>query len=604
MKTPRPEPVPEQPALAKSRESARAPAATEPPRRPGRPAIPAALAAAGLLLVAAAVAAWTADRRERRDLLALHAAHSPPLPAGIAERLRGDPDLDRGRIALARGLVAYELEHARRDPQAAAEGAGLAEGLERLRLARTLAADVLRRRPASWQGAMLLGTGNYLARALADDPELIRSWQEWDYPLSLARDLAPGLDEPHRFSVLAYLELWPVLSEAKRELTRSLVRRALADWRTFGHIVELWIGIAETPAEVLAEAPDETYAWEHLAAVYVRRGDWPTAIQAIGRLDEVREAELAARLDQAAELGAGGFTERSRREFHDAVRLAPRPSRRFLPVLRRALAEAPPGPAGEAHAAAFRRWLGWTLELWAVGRCPLEPAEVGRLAGLAGELPEPLAAATLVLAGRLPEAERAERRSETAWTDDWGAYHLAKARELLRLGRPDEAEAALDRVPAGWRRRWLYLASRLDQAIAEGDPAAERAARAALAESRHRAWPAEEWSRRDGEAAIELVPGGAWATFEVGLEGASAAGAVVVAALDGVETGPLAAAPDRHLRLEPPAGAAGGAHWLTLRTLAGSAVPPGPVLALPAASGGRVASPTAGSAADAPASVN
>ncbi len=590
--SPRPEPPAAAPDLGHPAARAEPAAADEPAlaaaagRRPGA-ALAAALAVAGLALTVAAAAAWQADRRGRGLLLDLHAAHSPPLGADVGARLRGAPDLDRARLALARALVAHELTPppAEREPPG---DAALGASLARLAIAREQSAAVLARHPASWQAPLLLGISTYLSGALAGDPELVRGWRRWDAPLTLSRDLAPGIDEPHRFSVLAYLELWPVLSEEKRGLTRSLVRRALADWRMFGRIVDLWLTIAETPEEVLAEAPPEVYAWEYLAGRYAQRRDWATVVVALERLDQARETELAERLDGAARRGRSGDVEVARREYFEAVRGA-RPSHRFLPVLRRALAEAPPGLAGQAEAAALGGWLDWTMELCAVGRCPLEPAEIGRLIGLAGELPPPRAAAAAVLAGDLPEGERLERRAEDPAGGEWGAYWLHKGRDLLRRGHAREAERALARVPAEWRRRGLYAASLRALARTAGDRAAEGEAQALLDDLAHRSWPAEGWNWNGSGAERELVLAGP-AALELAMP-ATAGGAVVRATLDGRDLGHYRVeTAATTLRIDAPIGEArvasrGGAgdpalHWLTLETVAGPPVRPGALRAI------------------------
>lgn len=542
----------------------------------------------GLVALAALVlAAWTvvdalAVRSARRALLARYHALAAPLPEEVGARIAGQPDLGRARLILARALVASELSPEERSRRRTGDAeTDLAMSLGRLATAQELAAETLRRRPVSWEAAMLLGSATYLSRSLPRDPRLVRDWPAWDRALTLSRRLAPDKDEPHRFSVLAYLELWPVLSPERRELTRSLIERGLADWRTFGYLVQLWVRIAEGPEEVFAVVPDTDFAWEWLASHYSRAGDWPSAIAARERLEGALLVELGDRLDEARQTCRAGDRGHCRRLYHGVARSA-RPAQRFLPLLTEVLAEAPPGPAGEVEARAFGRWLDWTLELCGVGRCPLAAAPLARLAGLAGELPPPRRALVDLLVGRLPEAERRERQTEDPTGEEWSAYWTAKAALLADAGKWPEAQVALAHVPPRPDSPWMLRTLRAHLTYPAETPAETPIGSAA-------------WSAAGSVYRREVVSGSRPSVLEIEIAAAPGDGSVVEVAFDGLGLGWHSVRQGDTLRLalptprepstqEAPAAVAdwladtgNEAHRLTFRTWAGGTARPGRV---------------------------
>lgn len=556
-------------------------------RRPpgaGAWALRAALALGALALGAAALVAGEGERADRRELLERYRPHAGELPPEVGSRLRGEPDLDRARIALARALVATELDPEARARRTTGDAeADLAGSLARLDLARQAAAEALGRRPASWQAAMLLGAATYLARSTARDPALIRDWEAWDRPLVLARERAPQLDEPSRFAVLAYLELWPVLSEAKRDETRAMVRRALADVRFFGHLIGPWMAIAGDPEEVFAVTPPAAHAWDYLLRRYAADHDWESARRAYLAWEDALEGELGATLAEARRHRDGGDASGARGLYLKVLRDAP-PRDRFLPSAAAALDEMPPGPASPSYNAPFERWLDWCLELCAIGRCPLPEPALDRLAGMIDGLPPARAAFAAVYAGRLTDGERLERRAAELDDPAWDEYFIAKARELARRGHRHEARQALARVGTAWHRRQPY---RL--AAAEVDGGSGVAGDGSGGEG------AEDGRRSTASwlpgtpPELELALGAPAAGLEIGFERVPSHGALVEVRLDGRRIGLEPVEPGAALRLEAPVEP--GGHLLTLRWFGSSKVVPGPVRPLVAAAGAAAEPP-------------
>src|SRR6187551_3512909 len=86
--------------------------------------------------------------------------------------------------------------------------AGVAHAGDELRRSDELAAATLRRRPSSWQAAMVLGGARLLRIARANDDAPYRAPERWRAPLRHAARLAPGEPEPLRLLALGYLTSW------------------------------------------------------------------------------------------------------------------------------------------------------------------------------------------------------------------------------------------------------------------------------------------------------------------------------------------------------------------------------------------------------------
>ncbi len=452
-----------------------------------------------LLLLGALLLAWASlvaegERRADRDRVAeriagLDLATHRSLSAWAA---RGDDPVEI-RLEAARRLVNQAVEP---PPNDAAENPDAGTPLPPLELAHDFAAEALARRPASWRAANLLASSVYLARARDADPRLVTAASDWNRPLDRARELAPAAPEPVRFQAAAYLELWTTLSEERRDLARDLLRRAMADGRTFDRLIQPWLAVADAEdaslEETLAVIPPDPRAWRTLEGLFAREGDWDAALEARSRWRATLASDLEARLEEAASLHRGGRSYEARRKYLEVIAAAPTEAT-FTPLVADALAAAPPGPAQANLAEPLGRWLDWALELDLVDANPL-PRTVGRLAGSVAGLPDATRAHATVAADDLATAEGIERRSTGggAVGAAWRGYLVAKARYLHR-NRPQEdcgaIAAALRRLPGG-EAEWP--SSRLAAARCSGGGLPEAAG----------GWLAEEGWRQVPEAGM------------------------------------------------------------------------------------------------------
>ena len=530
---------------------------------------------AALLLAAVAVANYR-SLLHRRTELGERFSGDDRLPTAAVEALRREDDPERAQLVVARGLVAMELDprlHPSLAPRDPAEERKTS--LAHLALAGSLAREVLARRPASWQAAMLAGTATYLSWSEAHDPRLYTRSAAWDRPLTLARDLAPGKDEPSRFVVVAYLELWSSLSAQKRQTAQGLLERAFLDPATFSRLIRPWLTVARSREEAFAAIPPAPFAWELLQGIYAERHDWEGFALAHQHLETSLDEALAERLAEAELHRAGGDLAGARGLYLDAVNQAA-PDQRRLPVLRTVLAQAPAASSSPSWAPPFRAWLDWTLDLCQVGRCPLTRPLIDRLTGLAGDdLPDHLAAWAAVTGDRLADAERLERRSTRLWHEDWAPYLVAKARELTRRGDLGEARASLARAHRSAQEEPGYWLVRRDLAAA-GDAAARAEVERRLAALARSEWPAYAWRWSGPRARLEVITAGAADGLTVAVAEAPADGAAVVVTVDGAESDVLVARPGGLLRLRRPV--EGGAHLIDFTSLAGGTVRPGAVI--------------------------
>jgi hypothetical protein len=516
------------------------------PARPARRWLrPASLAVAALALGAIGVQDCRGRAAERGRVLGeLAAVGLPAESEAKRDALLREDDPARLRIHAARLLVAGEL--------AAGEEGDPETHLARLRLARDLAAHALARQPAAWEAALFLGAATYLERARTGDPRLVTESAHWDRPLSRARKLAPTAGEPASFSAIAYLELWPALSEEKREEAVALLRRAFRDPGTFSRLMPVWLDLNDDADEALAVVPDEPFAWQSLERVFAERSDWPRLLEARARWREALEAHLTRRLAEAGTLRRHRLDE-ARHLYLAVVAEAPR-ERRFVPLVARALGEAPAGPAVPAYAAALRSWLEWSLDLVLAGRDVLEPALLDRLAGLAGDLPPHLPARASLLAGRVEAAEYQERLA-TGRTDleAWGPYWILKARHLLARGHQEQAAAALARASPEWHGRPAYLVTAVEVAEALGDEALAAAAHRQLAATAGRLDVLRPLARTERGVRLELFADGPLEALAAEV-GAAGRASLLEIHLDGALLGTVRARPGRAVALAATAG--------------------------------------------------
>lgn len=533
------------------------------------------LAGLALLLAVGARVNHRDTERDRRLVLDLLRTESlERLAPEVEEDLRRERDPVWRRVQLARTLVTAEMDPARRaaedlDPTAPSDPAA---SLARLSLARDLAAEALAERPSVWQASMLLGAATYLYRSQARDPRLVTAYRDWEDPLELALDRAPGKAEPGRFLAVAYLELWPVVSEEKRQIARTLMADAFRDPGIFRRLAEVWLAAVGDRRQAFAAIPPDPDAWTHVGRLLGREGDWEGVREARLRYHETLARRRGEDLEEARRrLEGGDLAEARRLLLLAATRGRPEPT--AVPVLIGALARLPPGPPGRS-AEAFREWLRWSLDLCLLDRCPLPPEVLDRVAGLAGDLKPSEAALAEMLSGDLARAERLERRSDRLWHPEWSPYLLAKARLHLDRGQPAAAAAVLEEVHPSWRERvpYQWLAWRVARAGGE---------RRTLPRPERDIWPGSAWRRSPDDSVDRLelwLPGesvgpGSDRKLRLQLAGVPDAGAVVELRLDGEPVSTEVVHPGDALSVPPPESP--GLHLLELETVAGGRVLPG-----------------------------
>lgn len=497
------------------------------------------------------------------------------VPPEMAERLRSEPDPLRLRLLLARRLVTAEVssdrlaEITRGTPDLQPEARK-----ERLERARRYALEVLRTRPAAWDAAMLLGAATYLARSATRDPRLFTDQRGWEGPLELAAELAPTEPETGRFLVTAYLELWSSLSERKRQRARELLAEAFADPATFQRLIGAWLAVTADRREAFAAIPDEPHAWSVLTGLYARQRDWSAYREARSRWLDALTARLEEDLDEAARRLAEGYPQAARDLYLDALGQAV-PSQRHLPLVRRVLRETPAGPPASRTTPAARGWLLWALERQALAGAPFEPRLLDRLTGLAGPLEPHRRAHAALLAGRLEEAERIERRTALAWHEDWVPYLVARAHDLMERGDPAGARGVLEQIHRSARERPSYWQARRRLAELEADARARQTAEERLEALTAEAWPPTAWRFAGGEAILELLGATDARGLELTFREAPSEGAVAEVRLDGEPVSLVEARSGETAILDVPLTA--GPHRLEVRSLAGGAVRPGRV---------------------------
>lgn len=522
-----------------------------------------ASAAAGLAVLAVVHLARLSTEREQ---LARTARELELTDAALGRTLRMTEDPDAGRVALARALLVQALEE--RAPE---------RRMRSLEEAGRLAEEVLGRRPASWEAAMVAGAATYLRWSIERDPRLLQEYHAWEAPLLLARRLAPGREEPARYLATAYLELWPALSDAKRDLARGLLATAFRDPRTFERLIDPWLDVS---GGELAPVPDAPWAWQALAQAQARRGEWPGFCEAWEMRRSALEADLRHRLVEALDQVAHDRLLAARLALFDVAAGAPR-DHRFAPLVDQALQAAPFGPAPGEAIDPLVDWLRWTQEVASRASLPLSPAAVARLRGAvvarapAGSQAGALAAWAAVALDDLPRAERMERAAEESWSEAWAPYRIEKARVLTQRGRFDEAAEALGRLDPEERESPAYLRASLELATGLGRVEEASRLREALSALTATSWSATGWRWRQGVATLEPMVGAAAPGLTIGVLEAPAGGAAVEVQWDGAAVACRAVAPGHRIDLALPV--TPGWHRLEVQSLAGGVVRPGSV---------------------------
>lgn len=559
----------------------------------------AAAVALALALVPIARQRSLAARQEQMTAWLAGSGVTPP------REIEHEPDPGRVDLRAARASLAAELDPVRRsDLPPAEEARQRAEGAARMKATADLAGSALAERPAAWEAAMVMGTATYLSWSQARDPQLFTAAPAWERPLETAMALAPGRDEAARLLAGAYLELWPVLSPAKRDRERRLLAAVFTDPAAFASLIGPWLVTAANREEAFAPVPRTPDAWAKLQQIYAQQADWPGFCEARQRWDLALQASLTGRLAAAEERRASSD---SRGMFLE-VAIEARPGRRYLGLLGRALEDCPPGSVDRHTAELLEKHLVWTLERCRLDHCPLSQRAMRRLAGFSRDLDPRVDAMAALITDDQPRAEVLERTYATDWSEDWAAYRLLKAKLLTergdrkasvdgpvrddRAGRGEplsqaqrtghdgqghasEITAALAWVPKSWQQRPSYWQVRAAAAREAGDAAAEGVAARELARLAAREWPATAWHFHDGLPRLELLAAAGASGLELRIDEAPPRGAAAEVRLDESILGTFPVAAGMVIALRTPI--APGLHLLEIESVAGGAVLPGAV---------------------------
>ncbi|MEL7059906.1 MAG: hypothetical protein AAGN46_07760 [Acidobacteriota bacterium] len=494
---------------------------------------------------------------------------------GVVERVEREIVGDHARLLVARSLVydlltREDLDAGEVSRQAAAEHLGAA---------RRLAADTLGRQPTSWEAAMLLGTATYLEGSLTQDRRLYSEARRWEAPLEVAVREGRGHPEPRRLLATAYLETWTALSPAKREIAKELLTQVFRDdVRAFEALLPAWLSVVRDRDEALSVVPERPEAWAALEELFAERRAWRAFVDA-------RERSLAARTtwleglyaEGVARLQLGDYTK-SRSILLRVVLAAP-PSRRFQPLVERALDTYAPGLHGLASADALRRWVDWALDLERFDLPTLAPRAMDHLLDALGESDAPIVARSALIADDIQRAERAERQTETLQVELWAPYLIEKARWATRGGNPQAALSLLGQVARRERRSIPYSLELERAAAATGDLTARARADEILTEHRSTEWPASAWRLERDRAVLEMLPAAPGRALVIELAEAPDEGGVAEIWWDGglLERRVVAAGGVVRLPIEIES----RPHRLEVRSVAGGTSRPGSVRILP-----------------------
>ena len=508
-----------------------------------------------LVAAAVSVADYLAWRANYHGLASL-AASSGLLDAmpDMSYRLPRETEPARAQTLVAWGLLDLEVDRSWLADLPAEERADQERlGLDRLRLARQLALEVLPRRPTSWQAHMVLGTTRYLEAERVGERSQPASF--WRRPLVNAAQLAAGHPEPPLFLASASLSSWSSMSQAERDAALPVLTRAMSEPGGFDLLLRPWVRLAPSMETLLEVVPDRPDAWRRLGQLFRSAGDFERFCVAHDRWLESLPAFAAERAGQAELWERRGDP----RSAHLARQVVTLPADLALASsFSRALAVLPEDAPDGMTRAHLRRWLLWALDLCVLGGCPFEAGQIDRLVRSAGDLhPAQVALATLA-AGDPAAAGTLEAGAEA--DPEWRSYWVYKAHRLAD-DDPAAARGALARVAAGLPRDPLL--GRAKQRLGEGRDDSQPIAASATR---------KDWSSRDGAYRLVLDSPERYQALRLGFEGVPSTGGAVEIRWDGRILGAGAVASGETLiwplAVEP------GLHQLEVASLSGAAVRP------------------------------
>ena len=509
-----------------------------------------------LVMASAAISQNVRLEANRRRLIAVvdSTGIADAVPT-LENDLRREMSRNRANQRVARALLSSELD---RGSAASPLNSPLgdAESLDRLQRAAELAADVLARRPASWQAAMVLGASHYLAASRSRTAASGASLESWQSPLQQARKLAPSQPEPARLLAAAYVGNWSHLSPETRTAARPAIEAAFRDPDSFDLLLEQWLRVVPSLEEGLSVIPRQPVSWKLMQRYYARLLDWERYCLATEGLYEVLGEALEERLSTAETMLRTGEVRDARRILLTIPLDAP-PSHRFAPYIESVLNRLPSGPVQPHMQRAFRGWLDWALSRCLYDSCVIGGRELSRLARLS-EVTEAHDVAFAALAAG--DTQRANLYSGRATLEEdpvWYPFHLLGSRILVAQRDREGARRELDRIPAEARSKAIYrwLDDNLQPASSRRSPG-------------RTSWSSSDWDRSNERFyRLELLTSRSAAGFEIEASWLPADGCVIELRLDGRVIDWQAVYRKGVLRLEAPVTA--GLHLLEVAILQG-----------------------------------
>ncbi len=429
----------------------------------------------------------------------------------LGQLLNRDPDAIESTDRLALALIAQLLDP--RSRQAAASPKELQSLFEaqikHLDVAEQLARESIKQRPNSWRALTAIGAAIYLRRSFARDDRLVRNYRDWERPLESARALAPARAEPSRFLTMAYLEVWPMLSKEKQQLTRDLLKTSLSDPAVYRVTIEPWLAVADNDLDALGLLPVEGWVFKDLRVRFTTRGNLELAVEANRRFRRRIAEETQEQLALIQKANARGDIIGARKQVDRALGQLP-VDQGYASQAQALLQSLPAGPLATNFAGNVAVWMNFNSEQCLRSHCAFATDLVKRLFYTVPSDARGLRA-RLALAD-LNGANSAELKLEQRCSREARVYWLHKAKFLLERGQVSDARTALLSCPvAPQRQERELLYQRLFESLRPSNTPAQAvtvfgtSVRPHIAEY-HPPTQSIEFALPRGDYEIELVP--------------------------------------------------------------------------------------------------